>query len=253
MLDTSTEFEKTLSKSSSDSSAPSTSKFADLYDESSLRKTFISRNKNKKSNQIDTVKAINKYTSLTAKNLEISILNQLRTEIMRQKEKKERVKRRGAVRERTKKAVRDSLLLKQKEKKNKVKNSKKPDLSDVDSYATCEEKNKKIKKNQDDKDFIPSESINNRSAKKRSFGDSLTESDLNKRANDKTLKKIKSKQTPKEDLILVNDKRVCYECNRDFFKQKEQNQIEWIACEYCPRWFCENCENLNSENQCTYC
>lgn len=209
MLDTSTEFEKTLSKSSSDSSAPSTSKFADLYDESTLRKTFISRNKNKKSNQIDTVKAINKHTSLTTKNLEISILNQLRTEIVRQKEKKERVKRRGAE-VITKKAVRDSLLLKQKEKKNKVKNSKKTDLSDVDSYASCEEKsiskkNKKIKKNQDDKDFIPSESINTRSAKKRSFGDSLTESDLNKRANDKTLKKIKSKQTPKEDLILVND------------------------------------------------
>ena len=84
MLDTSTEFEKTLSKSSSDSSAPSTSKFAlDLYDESTLRKTFILRNKNKKSVQIDTVKAINKHTSLTAKNLEISILNQLRTDMVR--------------------------------------------------------------------------------------------------------------------------------------------------------------------------
>lgn len=247
MLDTSTEFEKTLSKSSSDSSAPSTSKFADLYDESTLRKTFISRNKNKKSDQIDTVKAINKHTSLTAKNLEISILNQLRTEIVRQKEKKERVKRRGA-----EVITKKALLLKQKEKENKVKNSKKPDLNDVDSNALFERKSI-AKKNKNDKEFIPSASINTRSAKKRSFGDSLTESDLNKRANYKTFKKIKSKQTAKEDLILDNDKRVCYECNRDFFKQKEQNQIEWMTCEYCPRWFCENCENLNSENQCTYC
>ncbi len=190
---------------------------------------------------------INKHTSLTAKNLEISILNQLRTEIVRQKEKKERVKRRGA-----EVITKKALLLKQKEKENKVKNSKKPDLNDVDSNALFERKSI-AKNNKNNKEFIPSASINTRSAKKRSFGDSLTESDLNKRANDKTFKKIKSKQTAKEDLILDNNKRVCYECNRDFFKQKEQNQIEWMTCEYCPRWFCENCENLNSENQCTYC
>ena len=73
-----------LPSASSKSSDP-ISKFADLYDETTLSKAFISKNKNKKSNQIDTIKAINDHTSLTAKNLEIAILNQLRTDIIRQK------------------------------------------------------------------------------------------------------------------------------------------------------------------------
>jgi hypothetical protein len=57
-----------LPSASSKSSDP-ISKFADLYDDTTLSKPFISRNKNKKSNQIDTIKAINDHTSLTAKNL----------------------------------------------------------------------------------------------------------------------------------------------------------------------------------------